>query len=249
MSNIVVFGAGGFIGQHLTNALSVDAGNNIVAFDRFPKYKTTGETPFADLENVKVVVGDFFNRADLENVLENVDYVFHLVSSTTPATSSKDPFIDIDSNVRSSIELFELCVKHRVGKIIFPSSGGTIYGDIDNDIVSEAVVPQPRSPYGIGKLTIENYLRYFKYDSGLNYITYRIANPYGPGQNIFGQQGVIPIFMHKFLTKDAITVYGDGSMVRDYLYINDLIDMIVGSFKKDNKFNEYNPTQISNSNN
>jgi UDP-glucose 4-epimerase len=101
-------------------------------------------------------------------------------------------------------------------------------------------VPEPRSPYGIGKLTIEHYLRYFKFTHNLDYIVYRIANPYGPGQNIYGKQGVIPIFMHRLLTHQPITVYDDGSMVRDYIYIDDLVTMINASFDKPGRFDTYN---------
>jgi UDP-glucose 4-epimerase len=196
--------------------------------------------PFHELPNVKVVAGNFMNRDEIENALDGADYIFHLISSTTPAESNNDPFIDIDTNVRASIQLFESCVKHNVKKVIYLSSGGSIYGDIRKERISEIVAPQPKSPYGIGKLTVENYLRYFKSTSNLDYIVYRVANPYGPGQNIYGKQGVIPIFMHKFLTHEPVIIYGDGTMVRDYLYIDDLIQLITRSYMKDNKYSEYN---------
>lgn len=241
MSKIVVFGAGGFIGKHLVEALAATSSNEIVAFDRFSKYQTGVEQPFRGLINVRVISGNFFNREEVASALAgDVDFVFHLISSTNPAASNKDPFIDIDTNVRSSVELLELCVENGVKKIIFPSSGGSVYGDVDENLLREDVLPLPRSPYGIGKLTIEHYLRYFKFSTGLNYVVYRIANPYGPGQNIYGKQGVIPIFMHKFLTKEPLVVYGDGSMVRDYIYIDDLINMILASYSKPNHFSEYN---------
>lgn len=240
MSKLLVFGAGGFIGQHLVKKLAENKDNEIVAFDRFSRYQTEAEHPFSELKNVRIVAGDFFNRDDVANVLEGVEYVFHFISSTNPASSNNDPFIDIDTNVRSTVTLLELCVEHKVKKVIFPSSGGTVYGDVNTPIISEETIPSPRSPYGIGKLTIEHYLRYFKFASGLDYIVYRIANPYGPGQNIYGKQGVVPIFMHKFLTKEPLTVYDDGCMVRDYFYIDDLIAMIVSSYSADNKFDEYN---------
>lgn len=240
MSKIVVFGAGGFIGQHLVRSLAAKSDDEIVAFDRFSKYQAGAENPFAEINNVSIVVGDFFNRADVASVLNNANYVFHLVSSTNPAASNDNPFIDIDTDVRSTIELLQLCVEKGVKKVIFPSSGGTVYGDTDSDKIDELTVPTPRSPYGIGKLTIEHYLRYFKFKFGLDYIVYRVANPYGPGQNIFGKQGVIPIFMHKFLVGEPVTVYGDGSMVRDYVFVDDLIRMIVLSYSRDNQFSEYN---------
>lgn len=240
MTKIVVLGANGFIGQHLTKALAADDTNEIVAFDRFSEYQDGNEHPFTQLANVEVVAGNFFNRDEVAAVLDGTAYVFHFISSTNPATSNSDPFIDIDTNVRSTVELLQLCVDHQVKKVIFPSSGGTVYGDIDSVAINEQTVPAPRSPYGIGKLTIEHYLRYFKFTSGLDYIIYRVANPYGPGQNIFGKQGVIPIFMHKFLVHEPLTIYGDGSMVRDYIYIDDLIKMMVGSYKSDNKHPVYN---------
>lgn len=240
MSKIVVLGASGFIGQHLTKSLAGTFDGDIVAFDRFSSHKLNISHPFSEFTNVQAIAGNFFNRAEVSAVLEGATYVFHLVSSTNPAASAHDPFIDIDTNVRSTIELLELCVEHGVKKVIFPSSGGTVYGDVSSDKISEETVPVPRSPYGIGKLTIEHYLRYFQFTHELDYVVYRIANPYGPGQNIYGKQGVIPIFMHKFLLKEPLVVFGDGSMVRDYLYIDDLIHMISATYDKENKCNEYN---------
>lgn len=240
MTKIVVFGANGFIGQHLTRKLAEDTSTEIIAFDRFSEYQDGTDHPFTKYPNVSVVAGNFFNRDEVSAVVDGAAYVFHFISSTNPATSNSDPFIDIDTNVRSTVELLQLCVEHKVKKVIFPSSGGTVYGDIDSEAINEQTVPAPRSPYGIGKLTIEHYLRYFKFTSGLDYIIYRIANPYGPGQNIYGKQGVIPIFMHRFLTHEPLTIYGDGSMIRDYIYIDDLIKMIVGSFAQDNQQPVYN---------
>lgn len=240
MSKIVVFGAGGFIGQHLVRRFAKEPDHTIIAFGRFADYQHGATSPFAEYPNVQLVSGDFFNHRDLDGAIDGADYVFHLVTTTTPATSNDDPFIDIETNVRGSIELFELCTKHQVKKVIFLSSGGSVYGAIDSTAINERTLPEPRSPYGIGKLTIEHFLRYFKFTKNLNYVVYRVANPYGPGQNIYGRQGVIPIFMHKFLSNQPITVYGDGNMVRDYIYIDDLIDMLAGSYAKPNKYNEYN---------
>lgn len=240
MSRIVILGADGFIGRHLVTKLAEDRSNTVVAFDRFSAYQTGSDRPFENYANVEVVPGNFFNREDLAAVLHEKDYVFHLVSTTNPATSNSDPFIDIDTNVRGSLEFLEICTENKVRKVIFLSSGGTVYGDISSDKIHEQTVPQPRSPYAIGKLTIEYYLRYFKFTHGLDYIVYRVANPYGPGQNIYGKQGVIPIFMNKYRKKEPIIIFGDGTMVRDYLYIEDLADMITETYAKDHAHDEYN---------
>lgn len=240
MTRIVIFGANGFIGKHLVNRLALDKDNVIRAFDRFPEYSVGQEIPFENLPNVELFSGNFLNTEDVTESLKDMEYVFHLISTTTPATSAQNPLVDIDTNIRASVELFGLCSNAGIKRVIFPSSGGTVYGDIDSNSINEDATPMPTSPYGIGKLTIEHYLRYFKKTSGLDYIVFRIANPYGPGQNVHGKQGVIPIFMYSCLKKESLSVYGDGSMVRDYIFIDDLIDMIVGTYNKTHNFEIYN---------
>lgn len=240
MSKIIVFGANGFIGKNLVTELAKNSNDTIVAFDRFSSLDGKNENFFKSFNNVTIWPGDFLNSSDVEKSLDGVDYVFHLVSSTTPASAMLDPFIDINTNVRSSIQLFELCVKNSVKKVIFLSSGGTVYGDIDSNKISEDSVTRPKSPYGIGKLTIENYLRYFNVTHGLEYIVYRIANPFGPYQNINAKQGVIPIFIQRILESQPLTVFGDGEMLRDYIYVEDVANMICKSYKADNQYGEYN---------
>ncbi len=241
MGKLVVLGANGFIGKHLVAGLAKASPNNtIVAFDKFADYQKGTDHPFDAYKNVTIVPGDFFNRSSVSSALEDASYVFHLISTTTPATANDDPFIDVDTNVRGSVELFSLCVEHNVKKVIFVSSGGAVYGEINSDTIDETLPPAPRSPYGIGKLAIEHYLRYFKFTAGLDYVVFRAGNPYGPGQNIYGKQGVIPIFMHHFLKDEPLTIFGKGDMMRDYIYIDDLIAMMVGSYDKPNKHSEYN---------
>lgn len=238
---IVVLGGNGFIGKHLVSKLSVtNAKDEIVVFDRIRTNDTESASFFNEIANVTLVPGDFFNSSDVANVLTGADYVFHLVSTTNPAASNNNPLIDIDTNIRASVELFQRCVDKGVKKVLFPSSGGTVYGDIDSLTISEGALPEPFSPYGIGKLTIEHYLRYFKRSHGLDYCIYRVANPFGPGQNVLGKQGVIPIFMYRLLTNQPIEIYGDGSMTRDYIYVEDLVNMIATTFEKNNKHDVYN---------
>lgn len=229
MLKCLVLGANGFIGSHLVDSL-VDSGYEVRAFDRYPDSRTR----FIKNEKVELFAGNFLNRNDLARAVKDIDYVFHFVSTTTPATSENDPKIDIETNIKMSVELFQECERQGLKKVIFPSSGGSVYGKYA-DNADENTLPQPISPYAIGKLTIEHYLRYFAAKYGLNRVVYRIANPYGERQAMNAKQGVIPIFLQQIKEGQPITVLGDGSMVRDYIYVKDVADMIVSSFEQAKK--------------
>lgn len=139
-----------------------------------------------------------------------------------------------------SVELFKLCVRANVKKVIFASTGGAIYGNVDTDHFKETDTPYPVSPYAIGKLTIEHYLRYFRVKHGLDSVCLRLSNPYGERQPFHRKQGVIPIFLERIARDLPITVFGDGSMVRDYIHVRDLTDTIVAIFEKKTKYDTYN---------
>ena len=233
MAKCLVLGASGFIGSHLVDAL-VSAGHSVRAFDRIGtkiKYESPG---------VEKIFGDFLNSNDLRNAVEGMEYVFHFISTTTPATAENDPRIDIDTNVRMSIELFDICANAQVKRVIFASTGGAIYGDSGENPHKETDRTLPVSPYAIGKLTIEHYLRYFKVKRGLDYVVFRISNPYGERQALHAKQGVIPIFIENIIQDMPITVFGDGSMIRDYIYVKDVASIITEVFDKSANKSVYN---------
>lgn len=235
MAKVLVLGANGFIGSHLVDSL-VTSGHKVCAFDRF----SSGVPRFNESENIEIVAGDYLNLDDLSHALDDIEYVFHFISTTTPASAENDPSIDINTNIRMSVELFKLCAKAKVKKVIFASTGGSIYGDADAASFKETDTPYPVSPYAIGKLTIEHYLRYFRVKHGLESVCLRISNPYGERQPFHRKQGVIPIFLENIARGLPITVFGDGSMVRDYIYVRDLTDTIAAVFEKEMKFDTYN---------
>lgn len=230
----LVIGANGFVGSHLVDELA-EAGYSVRAFDRF-----RSPVRFHERKEVEIAAGDIFDDIAVLNALEGVQYVFHSFSATTPFTSDSDPYSDITLNMLRNVQLFEKCVEAGIKKIMFMSSGGAVYGPAaENKRVSETDVPLPVSPYGIGKLSAEYYLAYFKRKYGLDYITYRLTNPYGPRQ-VAGSQGVIPNFISKIKAGEEIAVYGDGSASRDYVYIRDASKMIVETFVHDTKYSIYN---------
>jgi len=234
VAKCLVLGANGFIGSHLVDAL-VARGHEVRAFDRF-----SSRTLYNDAKSVEQFSGDFLNKADLTESLRGMEYVFHFISTTTPATAENDPLIDVETNIRMSIELFSACVETKVKRVLFASTGGAIYGGNGEQPHLETDLPLPVSPYAIGKLTIEHYLRYFKVKHGLDSVTFRISNPYGERQPLHRKQGVIPIFLENMLRNNPITILGDGSMVRDYIYIKDVAAMIATMFDKDVQENVYN---------
>lgn len=221
MARCLVVGGNGFIGSHVVDVLAA-RDHEVTAFDRFGRVE-----PQFTAAGVSAVSGDFLNADDVRRVVRGHDLVVHLLSTTDPATAENDPTLDIRTNVTASIELFRACVEAGVSRVVFASTGGAIYGDQPQPVFSESDQTLPVSPYAIGKLAIESYLRYFRRKSGLDSTVVRISNPYGPRQNPDKRQGVIPIFLRRLADGLPITIFGDGSMVRDYVYVTDVAQMMV----------------------
>ena len=217
--NCIVFGGNGFIGSHLVDKL-LSEGHYVRVFD---KNNELFREP-----NIKVDynLGDFDDDMQVAKSLQGIDYVFHLISFTTPSTSNQNPSYDIQKNVLLSINLFNECLKQNIKKIIFVSSGGTVYGEPIILPVSEDHSTNPISSYGVTKLMIEKYLYLYHKCYGLNYSIIRPSNPYGERQNPNGTQGVVPIFLNKILNNNKIKIWGDGGIIRDYIYIEDLVNAI-----------------------
>jgi len=235
---ILVLGADGFIGSNLVRSFLRDEEYLIRAFDLFKDGQTRNLKEVQD--KIEIFPGNFLNRDDIKKALIGVDYVFHFISLTTPGSSMNDPLVDVDTNIRGTIVLLDECANAGVERVIFSSSGGAIYGNSSKGYFEEDDATNPISPYAISKLTIEKYLEYYKINRGLDYLILRYANPYGPGQNVVGSQGIIPIFLNLIRQEKPITIFGDGENVRDYIYIDDLINITKLLFKKRNQYNVYN---------
>lgn len=230
----LVVGANGFIGSHLVDAL-VTSDHDVRAFDRFSR-----DLSFATPGRVDVVVGDFLNQDDVARALRGVEVVFHFLSTSTPATAEEDPTFDIRTNIAPSVDLLRLSVEAGVKRVYFASSGGAVYGNLAKELCAEEDAPQPVSPYAIGKLAIENYLNYFQAKHGLESVALRISNPFGPRQHARSAQGIIPIVLRSIQAGRPVTQFGDGSMVRDYLYVEDLAEMVVKTVVGSPKQRAYN---------
>jgi len=220
--NALILGGNGFIGIPLARKLLAE-GHKVRILD---EVKSFGHKYIAECD---YRCGDFANSKLLSESLDNIDVVFHLISTTIPITSNKDPIFDVQSNVVKTLSLLEQCIVKKIKKVVFTSSGGTIYGIPTKLPVHEDNQTNPQCSYGITKLVIEKYLSLFKLLHGLNYSIVRISNPYGMGQNPKKIQGVIPIFLNKIIGDELIEIWGDGEIVRDYIYIDDLVEGIYKS--------------------
>lgn len=234
--NCLVFGGGGFIGSHLSESL-LNNGYAVVIFD---KLNFSRKNIFHILDHVKVIEGDFNNEMDIKNSLTGIDYVFHLVSSTLPASSNDNPEYDVETNLISSLRLLKECSNKKINKIIFLSSGGTVYGVPDKLPVKENYFANPICSYGIVKRTIEEYLFLFNKIYDLKYSIFRLSNPYGERQNPNAAQGAIAVFINKVIHDETIEIWGDGEIVRDYIYIKDAVEVLAKSIKSDSNENIFN---------
>lgn len=215
---VLVTGGCGFIGSHIVDRL-VAMGKSVRVFDRFP------ERFRPPLKGVEYVFGDIKTPADVLGALSNVDTVIHLVSTTVPGTADLDPQADVRDNVLPTINLLEAAVKLGVKRFVYLSSGGTVYGIPQKVPTPEDHPLRPINSYGIVKTTIEHYIDLFQRTRGLSSLVIRASNPYGPRQGHTGVQGVVATFLHRVLHDEPIEIWGDGSVVRDYLYIEDLADL------------------------
>lgn len=219
----LVLGSGGFVGGHLVAAL-VASGHQVLAYDMFEP--SAASRSFVD--KVEFIRGDFCSEKKWDQLLSSIDVCFHLISTTIPKSSNDDPVADVRGNLLSTIRLLE-AAKSRQVKIIFTSSGGTVYGRVNSDTIVEEHATNPLCSYGINKLAIEKYLLLYKELYGVQSTVLRIANPYGESQRPNAIQGAIGVFMKRILHEQSIDIWGDGTVVRDYIYITDVVDALIAA--------------------
>lgn len=220
----LVLGGAGFIGSHLAQGLLAE-GHGLRIFDR-PNLVLPPE--LRSDPRIEWFEGDFLNQDDLARVVPGSDVIFHLVSATLPKSSNDNPVYDVESNLVGTLRLLEIARMNGVRRVVFASSGGTVYGLPRSLPVSESHPTEPLVSYGITKLAIEKYLHMYRELYGIDYCVLRLANPFGERQRVSAAQGAVAVFLHRALHGETIHIWGDGSVTRDYIYIKD----VVGAFIK-----------------
>lgn len=223
--NILLLGAGGFIGKNLLIKLAKDKNHMISAVDKRKDY--FNDLPIKMLENVNIILSPLDENTDFDKLLNSQDVVIHLVSSNIPSTSNQNITEDIARNLSFSSNLLHSCVENHIKRVVFISSGGTVYGKESSCPLNENMPTNPITSYGLQKLSIEKLLYLYNYIYGMDYKIVRLANPYGPYQRPNGVLGVVTTFVSKALNEETIEVYGDGSVIRDFIYIDDVVNAII----------------------
>lgn len=218
---IILLGAAGFVGTNLVIELAKNPENEITVVDRDKMFFETLKN--MNLSHLKFIESDLTMDSDYNGLVKNQDLVYHLVSTTVPTTSNQHITEELKGNVLLSANLFEACVNQNVKKVVFLSSGGTVYGKEFQCPLDEKTPTNPITSYGVQKLSIEKLLYLYNYMYGLDYRIIRLTNPYGPYQRPNGVLGAVTTFTYKALKGEEINVYGDGFIVRDFIYIDDAI--------------------------
>lgn len=219
----VLLGGAGFMGSHLAERL-LAAGHAVRIFDVHDRVFADGARGSPEIEWLR---GSFLDAADVATAIAGCEAVFHLVSTTLPQSSNQNPAGDVADNVIGTLRLLEACRREGVRKIVFASSGGTVYGVPRAVPITEDHPTNPITSYGIGKLTIEKYLELYRVQHGVDYCALRIANPFGERQRVASGQGAVTTFVHRAQRGELIEIWGDGRVVRDYLYVGDVAEAMV----------------------
>ena len=219
---ILITGGAGFIGSHVADAY-LAAGHDVVVADNLLSGSADHVPGAARLHLVDIAAPEFDRVVEREQP----DVVNHHAAQMSVAVSARDPGLDARINCVGLLNVLQSCVRHGVGRFIMISSGGAIYGDVQQRPTPEEATPQPLSPYAIHKLTGERYLEFYRREHGLSSITLRYGNVYGPRQDPHGEAGVVAIFVAKLLRGEQPTIFAypdqPAGMSRDYVYIEDVV--------------------------
>jgi UDP-glucose 4-epimerase len=218
----LVTGGAGFIGSQVVEALIAD-GWRVAVIDDLSSGKRKNIHPAAKF--VKMDIRD----PKLSKIIidSRPDAIFHFAAQISVSRSVADPIVDAEINIASTLKIFDAAVKANVKRFVFAGSGGALTNEFSPLPTKETDYPNPLSPYGIAKLTIERYGEFYRREYGLPFVAVRFANVYGPRQNANGEAGVVAIFTTRMLANEPVSINSDGKQTRDYVYVEDVVDAVM----------------------
>ena len=226
---ILVTGGAGFIGSHLVEELLSNK-NEILIFDNC----LTGKKENLEIKGNFTFINDDFGS---ENSLEEIekfdpDICFHLAAQSSVVVSVENPALDFEHNILQPIKLIQVLLKSNCKKLVFTSSGGTIFGEPTViPTAEEDYADEPESPYGVAKKRLNELIKIMLKNSSMKYSILNLSNVYGPRQDPHGEAGVVSIFANKYLKNEEPTIYGDGEQTRDYIYVKDVVSALIKASK------------------
>ncbi|MDR5655063.1 NAD-dependent epimerase/dehydratase family protein [Ruixingdingia sedimenti] len=217
---VMVVGGNGFIGRHVVQHLT-QTGVEVLVFDMISQTDRPS--------NTKQIVGSITDETHFASAVTGCQTVVFLANSSLPGSSPTNLSDEIHAHVHATVKAAELCRAAGVQRFLFASSGGTVYGYSSDAPLSEEMSTHPRNAYGVSKLTIEHYLRILEMQGDMKTVSLRISNPYGEGQRAIRNQGFIAAAMHSAISGQPITIWGDGSVQRDFIHVSDLANAFVAA--------------------
>lgn len=236
MGNFLLIGGAGFIGSAIAKKIIED--NNVVVFE----LHGSNISRLKPIEsNIKIYYGELTQIDLIKEILidNSIDVVLHLASSLIPSSNNQDYIKDLKTTIIPTIRLLPVFSELNI-QFVFFSSGGAVYGNKKNGFFSEQDKLKPISYYGQSKLYLEEAIKFENRKSSLQYLILRPSNPYGIGQNLYGKQGLIATCIYNILEKKEIEIWGDGRVIRDYIYIDDFVKIVLQILKKAKKNQAYN---------
>jgi UDP-glucose 4-epimerase len=222
MTRVLVTGGAGFIGSHLADRLVAD-GHAVSVLDDLSTGLRSNISPGVEFHE-----GDVCDVGLVHRLLRRAqpEVIFHLAAQMDVRRSTRDPEFDARVNIVGGLGLLRAAIDAGVRRVVYASTGGAVYGDVDPSLlpVAEATVPFPISEYGASKLSFEHYLSVYASRGPLEYVALRFPNVYGPRQRPDGEAGVIAIFTGRMLRGEECLIFGDGSKTRDYVYVEDIVE-------------------------
>ncbi|MFA6571831.1 MAG: NAD-dependent epimerase/dehydratase family protein [Bacteroidota bacterium] len=220
MKQFCLIGGLGFIGSHLAEKLLL-SGEHVTIIDIIDKPQQSF------IKDVKYFNHDYSDESFMHGILDKSEIVINLAYASVPKTSYDNPVEDIYTNLLNNVKLLETATHHNIEKIIYVSSGGTVYGHPRFLPITEEHPTNPVSPYGISKLAAEKYAIMYYLNKQLPVAVVRPSNAYGPGQKAFTGQGFVATAIASILEKKEINIFGENGTIRDYIYVSDLADAII----------------------
>ena len=232
MKFYLVTGGAGFIGSHLVESL-LATGNRVVVLDNFRTGTKENLSAVAENSHLTIVEGDIRDQKTIATVMDGVDGVFHLAANVSVPVAKENPAESFDINVRGTHNVLEAARRASVSKVVLASSAA-VYGDASGEVVTENSTVCPISQYGLEKQILEKMAEFYDQAYGMQTVTLRLFNVFGPRQSADSQYaGVITLFAKCLREGKPIQIYGDGKQTRDFIYVSDVIRALMTSMTKE----------------